>query len=173
MSKIVIRDASPAADAEPLLAIYRPFVVETPVSFEVEPPTPDEFRARIEKALAGWAWLVADVDGVPVGYAYGSQHRAREAYKWSVEVSAYVHDAHQGRGLGRMLYGALLPRLAEIGYCNAYAGITVPNEASVGFHRAMGFEEIGVFKSVGWKFGRWHDVAWLQLQIRERPPFYG
>lgn len=170
MSKIVIRDAT-SADADPLLAIYHPFVVETPASFEVEPPTPDEFRTRIEKALAAWAWLVADVDGVPVGYAYGSQHRAREAYKWSVEVSAYIHDGHRGRGLGRMLYGALLPRLAEMGYCNAYAGITVPNEASVGFHRAMGFEKIGVFKSAGWKFGRWHDVAWFQLPMRERPPF--
>lgn len=170
MSKIVLRDATPA-DAEPLLAIYRPFVVETPVSFEGKPPTPDEFRARIEKTLAAWAWLVADVDGVPVGYAYGSQHRAREAYKWSVEVSAYIHDVHRGRGLGRMLYGALLPRLAALGYCNAYAGITLPNEASVGFHRAMGFEEIGVFKSVGWKFGRWHDVVWFQLPMRERPPF--
>ncbi len=171
MPEITLREAT-LDDAELLLSIYRPFVIETPISFEGVPPSVDEFRARIEKALAGWAWWVAEADGVPVGYAYGSQHRAREAYKWSVEVSAYVHADYRGRGLGRMLYGALLPRLAEIGYCNAYAGITLPNEASVGFHRAMGFEAIGVFKSVGWKFGRWHDVAWFHLQIRERPPLY-
>lgn len=169
MPEITLREAT-LDDAEILLSIYRPFVIETPISFEGVPPSVDEFRARIEKALAAWAWWVADVGGVPVGYAYGSQHRAREAYKWSVEVSAYVHAAHRGKGLGRMLYGALLPRLAALGYCNAYAGITMPNEASVGFHRAMGFEEIGVFKSVGWKFGRWHDVAWFHLPIRETPP---
>lgn len=170
MPETILRDAT-RTDAEPLLAIYRPFVTDTPVSFEIEPPSLDEFRARIEKAQAAWAWLVAEVEGVPVGYAYGSQHRAREAYKWSVEVSAYVQADFRGKGLGRALYGALLPRLAELGYCNAYAGIALPNEASVGFHQAMGFEAVGVFKSVGWKFGRWHDVAWFQLQIRERPPF--
>lgn len=169
MSPLILRDAIPS-DAESLLAIYRPFVTDTTVSFEVVPPSVTEFRARIEKALIGWAWLVAEVDGALVGYAYGSQHRAREAYQWSVEVSAYIHPAHQGKGLGRRLYGALLPRLAELGYCNAYAGITLPNEASVGFHRAMGFQYIGVFKSVGWKFGGWHDVAWFHLPIRERPP---
>ena len=169
MPDIILRDAT-LTDAQPLLAIYRPFVTDTTVSFEIVPPTVDEFRARIQKALDSWAWLVAEVEGVPVGYAYGSQHRAREAYQWSVEVSAYIRADYRGKGLGRKLYGALLPRLAALGYCNAYAGITLPNEASVGFHRAMGFEEIGVFKSVGWKFGRWHDVAWFQLPIRERPP---
>mgnify|MGYP001456777653 CR=1 FL=1 len=171
MPDIALRNATPA-DAEPLLAIYHPFVTDTTVSFEVVPPSVDEFRARIQKALNGWAWLVTEVEGVPVGYAYGSLHRAREAYKWSVEVSAYVHPAHHGKGLGRALYGALLPRLAELGYCHAYAGITLPNEASVGFHQAMGFEEIGVFKSVGWKFGQWHDVGWWQLTIRDRPPLF-
>jgi L-amino acid N-acyltransferase YncA len=172
MPDLNLRNATPA-DTEALLAIYRPFVTETTVSFEVVPPSADEFRGRIEKALSGWVWLVVDVDGAPVGYAYGSQHRAREAYKWSVEVSAYIHPAHQGQGLGRKLYKALLPRLAEVGYCNAYAGITLPNEASVGFHRAMGFQYIGVFKSVGWKFGQWHDVGWYHLPLRDRPPQRG
>jgi phosphinothricin acetyltransferase len=169
MLEIAIREAS-LADAEPLLAIYRPFVTETIVSFEVEPPSLDEFRARIKKALIGWAWLVAEVEGAPVGYAYGSQHRAREAYRWSAEVSAYIYPAFRGQGLGRKLYGDLLPSLAERGYCNAYAGIALPNEASIGFHRAMGFQYIGVFKSVGWKFGKWHDVSWWHLPLRETPP---
>ena len=166
---LFIRDALPD-DAAPLLEIYRPFVVETTISFEIEPPSLDEFRARIYKALDRWAWMVAEVKGFPVGYAYGSSHRAREAYKWSVETSVYVHTAHRGKGIGRMLYGALMPKLAERGYCNAYAGITLPNEASVAFHRAMGFEPVGVYKSVGRKFGRWHDVSWWHLPIRAEPP---
>ena len=169
MPKIILRDAV-LNDVESLLALYRPFVIETTVSFEIEPPSLDEFRTRIQKALDGWAWLVAEMDGEVVGYAYGSLHRVREAYKWSVETSAYVQAAHRGKGLGRRLYGALMPRLAERGYCNAYAGIALPNEASIAFHRAMGFQPVGVFKSVGWKFGRWHDVSWWHLSIRDRPP---
>jgi L-amino acid N-acyltransferase YncA len=169
MPEIILRDAAPA-DAESILAIYRPFVLETAVSFEIEPPSLDEFRVRIQKALEGWAWLVAEVDREVAAYAYGSQHRAREAYKWAVETSAYVRAEHRGKGLGRRLYGALMPRLAERGYCNAYAAIALPNEASTAFHRAMGFHPVGVFKSVGWKFGRWHDVSWWHLPIRDTPP---
>jgi L-amino acid N-acyltransferase YncA len=165
----LVRDARPE-DAEPLLAIYRPFVVETTISFEIDPPSLTEFQERIYKALSGWAWLVAQVNGEVAGYAYGSWHREREAYKWSVETSAYIDATHRGKGLGRMLYGALMPRLAERGYCNAYAGIALPNEASIAFHRAMGFQPVGVFKSVGWKFGGWQNVWWWHLSIRETPP---
>lgn len=168
MPNLILRDAN-LDDAEPMLAIYRPFVEKTTVSFELDPPTLDDFRDRIKKAIDGWAWVVAEVDGIPVGYAYGGLHRTREAYRWSVETSAYIHPTHQGKGLGRTLYRVLIPRLAERGFCNAYAGITLPNAASVGFHQSMGFLHIGVFKSVGWKFNQWHDVSWWHLQIRETP----
>ncbi len=158
------------ADAAALLAIYRPFVESTAVSFETVVPTVEEFATRIAKALTGWQWLVAEQGGQCIGYAYGSSHRQRHAYRWSVEVSAYVHPNHHRRGVGRALYLRLLEELAQKGFCNAYAGITLPNEGSVALHRAVGFEFVGVFKAVGRKFGTWHDVAWFQRVLRDSPP---
>jgi len=159
------------ADATALLAIYRPFVETTAVSFETVTPTVEEFATRIAKALADWQWLVAERDGRFVGYAYGGLHRERPAYRWSTEVSAYVDRACHRQGVGRALYTKLLDDLARKGYCSAYAGITLPNDASVALHRSVGFEPVGVFRSVGRKFGKWHDVAWLQRRLRDAPPF--
>lgn len=158
--KFIIRNAG-GEDVPALQAIYRPFVESTPISFELAVPSQDELARRVASAIEKWAWLVATVDGEVAGYAYGSTHRAREAYRFSVEVSAYVGPGHQRRGIARALYGALLPRLAARGYHNAYAGITLPNDASVGFHRSMGFRDVGVFPEVGFKFDAWHDVAWM------------
>ena len=158
------------ADAAALLAIYGPFVESTAVSFETVVPTVEEFATRIAKALTGWQWLVAEQEGQCIGYAYGSSHRQRQAYRWSVEVSVYVHPNHHRRGVGRALYLRLLEELAQKGFCNAYAGTTLPNEGSVALHRAVGFEFIGVFKAVGRKFGTWHDVAWFQRVLRDSPP---
>ncbi|MFZ0544552.1 MAG: arsinothricin resistance N-acetyltransferase ArsN1 family B [Candidatus Promineifilaceae bacterium] len=165
---IIIRNATPD-DAEPLLTIYAPIVRETTISFELEPPTLNEFRGRIEKALAGWDWLVAEVDGRIAGYAYGSTHRNRAAYQYAVEVSAYVHPDYHRQGIGLTLYKNLLSNLAKRGYCNAYAAIALPNEASIAFHRRLGFNYIGTFPSVGRKFGRWHDVSWWHCPIRDEP----
>jgi len=168
---LVIRQAT-EADAPSLLAIYAPFVEQTPITFEVVVPSVDEFAARIAKSLDKWQWLVAeDVDhgGRIAGYAYGSLHRERYAYRFSTEVSAYVDPACHRQGIGRALYTRLFDDLAAKGYCNAYAGITVPNEASVGMHRSAGFEMIGVFRNVGWKFDRWHDVAWMQRTLATMP----
>jgi phosphinothricin acetyltransferase len=165
----VIRRAT-EADAPALLAIYRPFVESTAVSFEVASPSVEEFAARIGKALAGWQWLVATQDGRCIGYAYGSLHRERHAYRWSTEVSAYVHADHYRRGVGRALYLRLFDDLAAKGYCSAYAGITMPNEGSIALHRSVGFDPIGVFRAVGRKFGKWHDVAWFQRTLRDSPP---
>lgn len=167
---IRIRPAT-EADAADLLAIYRPFVETSVVSFETVTPTVEEFSARISKALAGWQWLVAERHGKSAGYAYGSSHRERAAYRWSVEVSAYVHPGQQRRGIGRALYAKLFADLAHKGFCNAYAGVTLPNDASVGLHRNVGFAFIGTFGAVGRKFGRWHDVAWFQRRLNDRPPF--
>jgi phosphinothricin acetyltransferase len=164
-----IRDATPA-DASALLEIYRPVVAETAVSFEMEPPSVAEFEERIEKALGDWAWLVAENDRGPVGYAYATSHRPRAAYRWSVETSAYVGGDHRGQGLGKRLYRELLPVLADKGYCSAYAGVALPNDASIALHRSVGFTPVGVFRRAGWKFGRWHDVSWWQLTLRDQPP---
>lgn len=168
MNPPLIRSAT-LDDAPALLEIYRPFIENTAVSFETQVPTVDEFAARVEKALNGWACLVAEVDGQIAGYAYGGTHRERAAYRWSVETSVYLHSDFHRRGIARLLYSQLFDVLAEKGYCNAYAGATLPNDASIGFHRSMGFEWVGVFKRVGWKFGRWHDVAWMQRVLRETP----
>jgi L-amino acid N-acyltransferase YncA len=158
-------------DAGSLLDIYRPFVESSVVSFETLAPTVEEFSERIRKALASWQWLVAEQEGQCVGYAYGSSHRERAAYRWSVEVSAYVQPNHHRKGIGRSLYSKLFDDLSHIGFCNAYAGITLPNEASVALHRSVGFEFVGTFAAVGRKFGKWHDVAWFQRRLRDRPPF--
>ncbi len=165
----VIRAAT-GADAEALLAIYRPYVEGTSVSFEIEAPGVDEFRARIERSLDGWAWLVSELDGECVGYAYATAYRSRPAYRWSAETSAYVREDCHRRGIARALYLALFDVLADAGYCNAYAAITLPNPASVAFHERLGFSAIGVFRHVGWKFGAWHDVGWYQRELRAGPP---
>ena len=156
-------------DAAAMLAIYAPIVRETAVSFELVPPTQAEFEARIAKYTEGWAWLVAEVDGMLAGYAYGSGHRERPAYRLSTETSVYVAPAAQGRGVGKQLYQALLGCLAERGFCNAYAGIAWPNSASVALHRAVGFCEIGRFPAVGRKFNQWHDMVWFHRPLRVQP----
>ena len=166
---LLIRPAA-ESDAPSLLTIYRPSVEATAASFEIVLPTAEEFAARINKALVGWQWLVAERNGQCAGYAYGSSHRERRAYRWSVEVSAYVHPDHQRQGIGRALYLQLLPELARRGFCNAYAGITLPNEGSIALHCSVGFQLIGTFKAVGRKFGKWHDVAWYQRTLRDSPP---
>jgi L-amino acid N-acyltransferase YncA len=156
-------------DAAAMLAIYAPLVEQTAISFEVVPPSLAEFQARIDKASAGWAWLVAERAGHVIGYAYGSLHRERAAYATSTDVSAYVAAAARGQGVGRRLYEALLPTLANSGYCMAFAGITLPNDASVALHRAVGFAPVGVFPRAGRKFGVWRDVAWFQRRLRDEP----
>jgi L-amino acid N-acyltransferase YncA len=157
------------ADAPALVEIYRPYVECTAVSFESECPTVSEFGERITNVLGRWVWLVAEEGGLCVGYAYASSHRERPAYRWSVEGSAYVREGHQRRGIGRRLYVELLEHLRTKGYCNVFAGVALPNEASIGLHESLGFKPIGVFSRVGRKFGAWHDVAWFQLQLLEEP----
>lgn len=164
-----IRDAT-AADAEATAAIYRPFVTDTTVSFELEPPSVDEFAQRILSAQSKWAWLVAERGGRIAGYAYASSFRPRAAYRWSVEVSAYTDPSFRGQGVGRALYERLIAILVAKGYCTAYAGITLPNEPSVRFHQALGFTAVGVFRRAGRKFGAWHDVSWWQRPLQDHPP---
>ena len=163
-----IRDARPD-DAAALLDIYRPFVTETTVSFELEPPTVAEFERRIASAQSEWAWLVAERHGDVAGYAYASAFRTRAAYRWTVEVSAYVHPTHRGQGIAGALYRRLFGVLIARGYCNAYAGIALPNDASIGFHRSLGFTAVGVFHRAGRKFGKWHDVSWWEARLRDEP----
>jgi L-amino acid N-acyltransferase YncA len=155
-------------DADQVAAIYDPYC-HTPISFEESPPTAGEVRGRIAKTLRQYPWLVCEADGRILGYAYAGGHRERPAYRWSVEASAYVRQGEHRRGVGRALYVALFRLLVLQGYCNAYAGITLPNPASVGLHEAVGFRPVGVYCGVGFKCGAWYDVGWWSLDLRPRP----
>jgi phosphinothricin acetyltransferase len=152
--------------ADEIAAIYSPIVSSTVISFETEPPSPEEMARRIEVTLAQHPWLVALVDGVVVGYSYAHAFAPRQAYSWSAETSIYVHPDHRGAGIGRALYSELLGTLRKQGYCRAFAGIALPNAASVGLHEATGFKHIGTYRKVGWKLGAWHDVGWWELDLR-------
>lgn len=127
-------------------------------------------RARIERTLPAYPWLVYERQGEVLGYAYGSRHAERAAYRWSADVSVYVRDDARRMGIGRALYSALLPLLCELGYHQAFAGITLPNAASVGLHQALGFTPVGMFRNVGYKLGTWHDVGWWQMALRDGAP---
>ena len=162
----IIRIASDA-DARDILAIYAPIVRDTTISFELEPPTIEGMRQRILDTLALLPWLVLEADRRVVAYAYASPHRSRLAYQWSIDVSVYVAPQAHRRGFGRRLYKALLGIVRAQGYYTAFAGIALPNEASVRLHEAMGFEFIGVYRNVGYKLGGWRDVGWWGLALRE------
>jgi phosphinothricin acetyltransferase len=155
------------ADAGAIQAIYAPYVRDTAVSFETEPPTPEEIARRIASVSRSLPWLICeDAAGAVIGYAYASKHRERAAYDWSVDVAIYVQPSLHQRGVGRALYTSLFQLLRLLGYHRAFAGITLPNDASVGLHTAMGFQPVGVYQDVGFKLGRWHDVAWYGLTLR-------
>jgi L-amino acid N-acyltransferase YncA len=166
-----LRDAS-ELDAAACAAIYAPYVIESAITFEVDPPGPAEMGRRIAAAMRAHAWIVLEQEGRVVGYAYGGPLNTRAAYRWSCEVSVYLEPGRRRTGAGRALYDELFARLAERGYRTAVAGMTLPNEASVGLHRAMGFEPVGTYRRIGWKHGAWHDVAWVQraLATGQDPP---
>jgi L-amino acid N-acyltransferase YncA len=155
-------------DAEEIAAIYAPNVTDTIISFESEPPTADEMRLRIEGTLERYPWLVCERRGRVLGYAYAGAHGFRAAYRWSVDVSVYVHEEAHRTGVGRALYTSLFAVLDLQGFYNAYAGATLPNPASVGLHESLGFRSVGVYRGVGYKLGAWHDVGWWHLPLRER-----
>ena len=156
-----------ADDAAQVQAIYAPFVRDTAISFEVEVPSVQEMQLRIENTLQQFPWLVCEHQGKIIGYAYGSPHRARAAYLWSVDVSVYVDPQYHRMGVGKALYHSLVEVLKLQGFCNAYAGVTLPNPASVGLHEAIGFQPIGVYEAVGYKSRSWHSVGWWQLALHE------
>jgi phosphinothricin acetyltransferase len=157
-------------DAEALLAIYAPVVRDTAVSFELVPPSAAEFHARLRAILDRTPWLVCAADGEVWGYAYAGPFRARPAYQWSAEATVYVAEAHRRKGVARALYTALLDALRLLGYRMVYAGITLPNPASVRTHEALGFTRAGLFRSAGFKLGRWHDVGFWQLALAGDDP---
>ncbi len=154
-------------DADAIAAIYAPIVRETVISFETEPPSAQEMAGRIAATLPLHPWLVAVRAGQVVGYAYAGPHQQRAAYRWSVNVTAYIDAGARRAGVGRRLYGGLIPILRAQGFRSAFAGIALPNEASVGLHEAVGFRPLGVYEDVGFKLGAWRDVGWWRLALSE------
>jgi phosphinothricin acetyltransferase len=164
MMQYTIREANPS-DGPAISRIYAPFVQNTPVTFEEQVPDGTAMTRRIEESIQSFPFLIAETNNQPIGYAYATSHRARASFRWSVDVSIYVEPAHHRRGIGRTLYGTLLPLLAEQGFFVAIAGITLPNAASVRLHESIGFEQIGIYKNIGFKLGQWRDVGWWQKQL--------
>lgn len=162
-----IRLADPAADSARVAEIYAPAVVGSTISFEEVAPDAVEMAQRMHKVLVRLPWLVAEEEGRVVGYAYASAHRERASYRWSVDISVYVDPTQHGRGIGRALYDALLPILRRQRFVNVYAGIGLPNPASVALHESIGMTRVGVYQRVGWKMGRWVDVAWYELRLTQ------
>jgi len=169
-----VRPASPQ-DAAACVAIYRPYVLDTAISWEIEVPGVDEMAARITAARDTHEWLILERDDQIIGFAYGHTLNRFPAYRWSAETGIYMHVDHHRTGGGHKLYAQLLGRLTERGYRRAFAGITQPNEASNCFHRAFGFQKAALYRRVEWKHNSWHDVAWMQLDLlgsadQEAPP---
>jgi phosphinothricin acetyltransferase len=153
-------------DAAAVAAIYAPFCTSSAVSFETTAPSAAEMAHRIRALVERLPWLVLEADGAVAGYVYASPHRERAAYGWAVDTAVYVDPGRHRSGVGRALYTALFHLLRLQGYYKAYAGITLPNPASVGLHQAVGFELVGVYRGVGYKRGAWHDVAWYGLALQ-------
>jgi L-amino acid N-acyltransferase YncA len=170
----LVRPASPQ-DAAACVEIYRPYVENTAISWEIEVPPVGEMAARIARLRESHEWLVLERDDRVIGFAYGQPLKRLATFDWSAETGIYVDVDHHRVGGGRKLYAELLRRLAQRGYRCALAGITQPNDASNGLHRSLGFQDAGLYRRVEWKHGSWHDVAWMQLDLlgdaeRDEPP---
>lgn len=171
---MLIRHADPDRDAAACAGVYAPFVNPGVASLEERPPEPREIADRIRIISRDYPWLVAEIDGAVVGYAYASRYRERASYRWAADVTVYISPAYHRRGVGRALYEALFGLLVRQGVYEACAGITLPNESSVGLHEAMGFVPVGVYRNIAYKFGRWRSTGWwqkeLQPHIDDQPP---
>lgn len=162
---MLIRAAN-TSDAAVCAAIYAPIVRDTAISFELEPPTAEEFSRRITKTLQAYPWLVMEKGGVVAGYVYASEYRERQAWQWAVSCSVHIHPAYQRQGVGRSLYSRLFEFLRLQGYYHVFAGTTLPNAGSIALHEKMGFTRTGTDRQAGFKMGAWHDVCRWQLQLR-------
>jgi L-amino acid N-acyltransferase YncA len=163
---IALRPAGPA-DAGAIAAIYAPQVLSGTATFEQVPPDMPAMLARMAASGGLYPWLVAVADDLLLGYAYAAAFHPREAYRWAVETSVYVAEAAQRRGVGRRLYGALIDTLCAQGFTQAIARISLPGEASVALHEAVGFRPAGVTRAAGYKNGQWIDVGLWQRPLAE------
>lgn len=177
MSDLTVRVAQ-VEDAPALAEIYAPYVRDTAITFEYEAPSAREFAERMRHTLEFYPYLVAERDGVPVGYAYAGTFKGRPAYDWAVETSIYVAQGHAGEGIGRALHDALEACLRAQGVLNMYACIAVPNgpdsaaltRNSEHFHAHMGYRLVGEFYQCGFKGGTWYNMVWMEKMLGEHRP---
>ena len=159
------------SDIANVLAIYEYYIINSPATFEEEVPSLESFTERINTILEKYPYLVYEEDGEILGYAYAGPFRTRIAYRFSTEVSVYIHKDHFGKGLGKALYGALLPIVKKQGFHTAIGGLTMPNEASVRLHEHFGFKKVAEFQDSGFKFGQWHNTGFWQLMLDDYEPY--
>lgn len=157
--------AATVLDVPRILEIYGPYVENTAISFEYEVPSLGAFTERFLGITAQFPWLVWEENGIVLGYAYGSQPFERAAYQWCAEASIYLSPDACGKGIGKKLYAALEQLLKAQGYKKVYAIITTANEASVAFHRAVGYRHTATMPDCGYKFGKWYGTVWMEKEL--------
>ncbi len=163
----MIRQAT-LGDAAAMAQIYNPYILDTCITFEVDPVDAAEMARRMDAvAAAQLPWLAAEQDGRVAGFCYAHPWKERAAYQHTVESTVYVAPEFQRRGIGRQLYGELLAELKKRPVHAVIAVIALPNPASVGLHENLGFEQVAHFLEVGRKFERWLDVGSWELLLKE------
>lgn len=161
----MIRSAT-LSDSEAIAHIYNHYIENTTITFEEEPVSIQEMANRLNNISAeALPWIVAELDGKVIGYAYATKWRARAAYRHSVETTVYLDQAFLGRGYGKLLYEALLSILRQKGIHTAIGGIALPNESSVVLHERLGFTNVAILKEIGNKFNQWIDVGYWQIHL--------
>lgn len=170
INQVAIRFADPERDAERILAVYAPYIEKTAITFETEVPALESFTRRVEDIAAEFPYLLLEVDGELIGYAYAHKQAERAAFAWNAELSIYLREGSTGKGLGRPLYRLLEELLEMQGYVNLFGVITASNTGSVAMHAKMGYKVVGLHEKTGWKFGQWHDTVWLHKRVQEGAP---
>ncbi|WP_027398958.1 GNAT family N-acetyltransferase [Anaerovorax odorimutans] len=169
MSRKIIRFVKETDTAE-ILSIYKPYIIETAITFECEIPSLNEFAERIKGISFDYPYIVCLIDNKIIGYAYAHRQMERDAYQWNSELSVYIDKNHLRCGIGKVLYNSLIEILQLQNICNIYGGVTVPNENSEKLHEHLGFEKLGTYHNTGYKCGVWHDVAWFEKKIGRNDP---
>ena len=158
------------SDVPVILDIYRPYILETAITFEYEVPTLEEFEVRFRTIAAKYPWLVWEEQGRILGYAYADSFKSRAAYQWDADLSIYLRQDCRGKGIGKALYTELETQMRDLGYHVLYGVVTSANDISCRFHEALGYRPIAVFENTGMKFGRWYGITWYEKRIRDGVP---
>lgn len=164
-----VREAS-LQDVPAILEIYRPYIIETPITYETEVPSLGDFQKRFLEITQKYPWIVCEKDHRVIGYAYVNSFKGRQAYDWTVESTVYVDQDYRGQGVGFALYQRLIEICKELGFVSMIGGISLPNPPSVALHERMGFLQVAHLKNLGYKLGQWWDVGYWQLELAQPAP---